>query len=83
MVNLGDVVIDRVSGFTGIVVAIHNYLDGCTRLTVQPKVGSDGKLPNTATFDAPQLVVHKTGEIKIGDTKTGGPEKYTPSERPV
>ncbi len=72
-INLGDKVKDSVTGFTGIVVALHKWLHGCTRCTVQPAVGKDGKLPEANAFDMPQLVVISKNKVKVGQGKTGGP----------
>lgn len=75
MIVLGSEVKDVVSGFSGIAVASHRYLNGCERITVQPKIEKDGKLPESQTFDAPQLEVVPGKKIK-GKTDTGGPKKY-------
>lgn len=56
-VGLGDKVKDNVTGFSGIVVAITKWLHGCDRIVVQPAVGKDGKVPDSASFDIPQIVV--------------------------
>ena len=72
---LGFKVKDSVSGFVGIAVAEYRYINGCTRVTVQPKVDKEGKLPESQTFDEPQLIVLSKKQIK-GKTDTGGPEKY-------
>lgn len=81
MIKLGDLVVDKVTGFKGVAVAEHRYLQGCTRFTLQPHVGEDGKLPEDQCFDEPQLtlVVHKVTEK--GNTKIGGPEKYPTTAR--
>lgn len=74
---LGKKVKDRVSGFTGIAVSEHRYINGCMRITIQPEVDKDGKLPETATFDEPQLeIVISKKKIK-GENTTGGPEKFS------
>lgn len=75
-IQLGDKVKDSVSGFVGIVAAAHNYLNGCTRYTVQPAVGKAGTLPEAATFDEPQLVLVRSGVVKLGSRAVGGPSKY-------
>jgi len=75
---LGKKVRDVVSGFTGVAVASHNYLMGCTRITVQPVVDKDGKLPETQTFDKPQLEIIEE-VAKVGNTTIGGPEKFSGS----
>lgn len=76
-VQLGDEVEDKVSGFKGVAVSAHLYLNGCTRITVQPKIDNDGKLPAHETFDEPQLKVVNPAVAEEGDHVTGGPEKYT------
>lgn len=83
MIKLGDKVKDRVSGFKGIAVAKHSYLDGCDRISVQPKINKDGKLPDSSTFDEPQLLIVTRGKVKrmalVADP--GGPEKYSDEGR--
>lgn len=81
MINLGDEVVDTVSGFSGVAVARHDYLNGCSRFSVQPKIGKDGKLPDTASFDEPQLKVTKPAKVPPGSRLTGGPEKFMPTAR--
>lgn len=77
MIEMGMKVKDAVTGFTGIVVATHNYLNGCMRVTVQPPVDKDGKLPDPATFDEPQLKQVGKKQLPSGSKKTGGPEKFS------
>ena len=72
-VNLGDVCEDVVTGFNGVAVCVSRWLHGCERVTLQPPVGDDGKLPETATFDAPQLRVIVAGHVAPGSLATGGP----------
>lgn len=80
-IELGDEVQDTVSGFKGVVVSEHNYLHGCRRLSVQPKVGKDGSNKDSQGFDEPQLKILKRKKIKIGNRVTGGTEKYPDSRR--
>jgi len=63
-VTLGDKVQDTISGFKGIAVAKHIYQQGCHRITVQPSVDKTGKLPESVTFDEPQLEVLISGVKK-------------------
>ena len=83
MVNLGDSVKDEVSGFKGIVVAKHEYLQGCTRISVQPPVKKDGSMVEAQTFDEPQLQIIKSKAIKRKSASydPGGPEKYIPQAK--
>ena len=77
MIQLGDAVKDTVSGFSGIAVSEHIYLQGCKRITVQPKIDKTGKLPETQTFDEPQLMVLKVKKVIVKKAKkSGGPMPY-------
>ena len=76
MVELGDKAKDTVSGFTGIVVGIHDWLNGCTRVTLQPKVDKEGALLESQCFDEPQLKVIKKKTVPKGSRDTGGPAPY-------
>lgn len=69
MIPLGSHVIDRVSGFSGIAVSRHTYLHGVERITVQPKVTEDKKLPDAETFDEPQLIVISDDPYEINPTE--------------
>ena len=77
---LGDIYVDRVTGFKGAAMAIHHYLNGCDRVTIQPSVGEDMKLPECQAFDAPQLD-HVESKHEPTNTDTGGPEKYSDNRR--
>ena len=82
-IKLGDYVRDVVTGFEGTAVSDHNYLHGCRRITLQPKVDKDGKVPDSVTFDEPSLEVvpGSTSLNGTSDTSTGGPDKYTDEGR--
>lgn len=64
LAQLGDEVVDNVTGFRGIVVARTKWLHGCARLAVQPKVGKDGAIKDSVSFDEVELKVVKRGVIK-------------------
>ena len=51
----GETLRDKVTGFTGIVVARVDYISGCNRYYIQPKVGDDGKMPDSIVIDEPAL----------------------------
>jgi len=72
--ELGDTLKDTVTGFQGVAIAKCVWLYGCTRITIQPPVGKDGKIPDTGTFDEPSLIVVKKAKKKFaeGENKTGG-----------
>lgn len=81
MINLGDEAKDAVTGFTGVAVSRTDYLNGCTRVCLQPPIGDDGKLPQYETFDEPQLEVLTAQKVSRGPTNTGGPDRYMPRSR--
>lgn len=85
MIELGKKVRDTVSGFVGVAVARHTYLNGCSRYSVQPEVDKDGKLPEWQAFDEMQLCIveEKAEGLTVGVRKTGGPEQYRDTPRPM
>ena len=60
-IELGDEVIDKITGFKGIVVAKTEYINGCIQYEVQPKIDKDGKIPESNNIDKEtiELVVPK------------------------
>ena len=79
MISLGQEARDRVTGFKGIAVARTEWLNGCARVTLQPKMGKDGKHPDAVTFDEPQLELIGKG-VRIGPRDTGGPLPFVPTQ---
>ena len=83
MINLGEEIKCKVSGFKGIVVAQTEYLNGCIRCGVQPKVKKDGTLPEVQWFDEPQLEVVGRKKISKGSPDTGGVTPYIPKNNVI
>lgn len=75
-IKLGKRYRDTITGFEGVAVGRHEYLHGCTRITLQAMLGDDLK---EYTFDAPALEDVATGS-GITSSRTGGP-RPTPSAR--
>ena len=62
MINLGAKARDKVSGFQGVCVCLSRWLGQAgARVTLQPPVGKDGKLPPAETFDEENLELVKVG----------------------
>jgi len=78
-VELGDSVRDSVSGFTGIVTGMTEFLHGCFRCGVTPQKLHDNKPIPAEWFDEPQLVVVKAKVIKVGKRDDGGPMSSVPT----
>lgn len=71
-IELGDVVVDTITGFTGVVIGDTKWLHGCRRLSVQPRELKDGKPIDFITIDEPQLRLVEA-EVATGTSDTGGP----------
>jgi hypothetical protein len=72
-IQLGDRVKDKVTGYTGIVVARTEWLNGCVRITVQNEKLKDGQVQPDFTFDEFQLTLLKGKVVTSGGRETGGP----------
>ncbi len=82
MVKLGNMVIDTVSGFKGVAVIRSEYLQGCCRIGVQPKIKRDGSLPDLQHFDEPQLKVSQRN-VARKPRNPGGPAYAEAPEKKV
>lgn len=79
MIKLGDKVKDKISGFNGIATATSEYLNGCTRIMIEPtKLGDDGKVLESQWFDDVQVEVVKKDAFTKGKKKVGGPPRSDP-----
>jgi hypothetical protein len=72
-INLGDKCKDNVTGFEGIVTVRSEYISGCTRVGLQPPVGSDGKIPEAQYFDEPMLTLVQSAACAAMPSDRGGP----------
>lgn len=54
-IELGYMVRDKLTGFTGVAENRATFLYGCDRYCVQPPVDKDGKIPESTMIDEPQL----------------------------
>lgn len=82
--QLGDLVKDSVTGFQGIVVCRSQWLNGCWRITVQPREIKDGKQVESACFDDLQLEVVERGAVPSSNNQPAAaqPLKRTGGPRP-
>ena len=81
--ELGDVVEDTVTGFTGTIMCVASYYNGCIRYIVQPRLSDKGNFRESETFDQERLMkVKPEKKIKPVTTPTGGdradPKGYKP-----
>jgi hypothetical protein len=78
-VVLGSVYTDKVTGFSGVALSRHQYMNGCVRICIQPRGLREGKMIEAQTFDieqlAPPLETKRPGKsvIDVNPRATGGP----------
>jgi hypothetical protein len=78
-IKLGQEVQDIVSGFKGTVYGKSDFLYGCTRIAIQPKVKEDGTFQGAQWFDEPQVEVISKKKEKTGGRDKGGPIPSIPT----
>lgn len=83
MIELGQTVRDKVTGFTGIATAKIEYLNGCLQFHVRPKMatpkkGEAPKYPEGKYIDVEQLDVVGKSKIKLNERPepAGGVREY-------
>ena len=81
-IELGQKVRDTISDFMGIAVARTQWISGCDRITVQPKLDKDGKLPEAMNFDEPMLEVIGEKIAAKTDKANGGPALWAIAQKP-
>lgn len=74
-INLGDMVRDRITGFSGVVVADTMWLNKCRRLAVQPReLDEKGRRQEQESFDVEQLELVEAAVVPVPEKQqTGGP----------
>ena len=66
MIQLGDRVKDKVTGFEGIAVARTEWLYGCIRIEVQAKVKTNGEIEDARMFDEGSPQATQDGDRRGG-----------------
>jgi hypothetical protein len=74
-IELGQKYRDKVTGFEGIATGIHEWLTGCTTVTITPCVDKDGKRVKDEGFDVNRLELVPDPPVRV-ETKDdrGGPQ---------
>lgn len=78
IINLGDKVKDKITGFKGIAIARCDYLNGCQCYEVQPPCGKDRKMPQPIWIDVQQLELTGAKPKVYSGRRTGGPQDRPP-----
>jgi hypothetical protein len=56
-IEIGQTVVDRITGFKGVVTGRADFITGCNRYQVQPRVKEDGTYVESQWYDEHILVV--------------------------
>ncbi|AWY09224.1 hypothetical protein vBRpoSV10_102 [Ruegeria phage vB_RpoS-V10] len=75
-VKLGAIYRDRITGMEGTAVRLIEFLGGCNRITIRPKIDKDGKLIDGIMIPLEQAELLDAGpavEAEKKKTSTGGP----------
>lgn len=81
-IGLGDLAKDNVTGFTGVVIAATEWLNGCRRLVLQPReLDEKGGVKSSETFDETQLTVVESGVVPGQNSVEATPAKRTGGPR--
>lgn len=77
VVELGDLVKCKITGFKGIVTATSQCLTGCDRIGIQAPIQKDGKYGEYYWVDVAAVEIIKKGKVKPNsvqeEVKKGGP----------
>jgi heat shock protein HspQ len=76
--NLGDVVTDTITGFSGVVVSRSQWISNCNTYGVQCTILKDGLPTNSQAFDEPVLKLEKE-KVHGAHQDTGGPIRQIPT----
>lgn len=84
MIELGTEVKDKITDFKGIATARIEYITGCVRYELTPKVDKDGKCLDSCWFDESRLLIIEESSVKVPEPKgeIGGPGNVPPSMNP-
>lgn len=72
MIQLGQTVKDKITGFSGIVTGRVEYLTGCNQLLVAPPVKDDGAFRDSQWFDEQRCDVLNATPIALHNGETPG-----------
>lgn len=72
--KLGTFAQDLITGYTGVIVAYDEWLNGCVRFAIQPQdLDKDGQLKKAQWFDSPQVkFLPERGNIFDKPARKGG-----------
>lgn len=79
MIQLGQTVRDRITGFQGVVTGIVNYISGCHQALVTPRVKDDGSASDANWYDLQRLeLVGNVPMVVLDNGPTPGFDRAPP-----
>lgn len=79
MIELGEHVADKITGFSGVATGRCVYLTSCTQILIVPKIDKDGKLQDGGWIDEQRVeVVSGTDAVCINNGDTPGADISPP-----
>ena len=77
--KIGATVTDKITGFTGVVTGIVDYISGCSQALVTPRVKPDSAAEDGRWFDLQRLDVDASVPvIALDNGATPGPDATPP-----
>lgn len=77
-IELGRNYEDIVTGYSGMAIGVVHYMTGCSQALLQPRIGEDGKVPESLWFDVQRLSVKTGTAVKLDNGATPGFDKPAP-----
>jgi hypothetical protein len=82
-IPLGSLARDIVTGFTGVIIGKTQWLNGCNRVTIQPRELKDGKPIESHCFDIEQIeILGPAIPEPIAESAGPGGPKPSPTRSP-
>jgi hypothetical protein len=77
-IELGRSYEDLITGFSGMAIGVVHYMTGCSQALLQPRIGEDGKIPESVWFDVQRLSAKTGFAVKLDNGATPGFDKQAP-----
>ena len=74
MLELGARAKDQITGFTGVVTGMCQYISGCNQVLLIPPVKADGDLISGQWFDVQRVAVLEGERVVLNNGGTPGPD---------
>jgi len=70
---------DKITGFTGVITRVVEYISGCNQALLTPPISTDGKLQDARWFDLQRIkLLEDKPSIVLDNSETPGPDMPAP-----